>query len=250
MIVLALDSSADLISVAVLDAGEMRAERSHRPRRPVSEGLLPVAEAVMAEAALSLDDVSLIAVATGPGSFNGIRGGIATAQGLALGLGVPAVGVPTLEAVAYHHAGRAPVILALLPAGRNEYYGATFTGDWDDWRRLSDDGVGPVAGFLAALPSGALLCGRLVGELRGQASQAGLRCVHAALEPPRAAVVGALAERRCRESGFDAAASLRPLYLRHPGITHPARPLSGVDATAATSASAEVSPSRSRLYSE
>ena len=143
MIVLALDSSADTVAVAVLRDDEPLAERSWRMPRPTGRGgpqggLLGVADASLADARVAPAAVEFVAVATGPGSFNGIRAGIAVAEGLALALGVPAAGVPTLDALAYQHVGRAGVVCAVLPAGRGEYYGATYTGMWMDWRRRSD----------------------------------------------------------------------------------------------------------------
>jgi tRNA threonylcarbamoyladenosine biosynthesis protein TsaB len=172
--------------------------------------------------------VELIAVATGPGSFNGIRAGIAVAEGLALALDVPAIGVPTLDALAYQHVGRAGVVCAVLPAGRGEYYGASYTGTWMDWRRRSDYAIAAPADLLAALPADALLCGHVAGEVVRLAAERGLACAPAFASLARAAFVGALARMRAQDPAFDARASLQPLYLRRPGITRPAHVLTAV----------------------
>lgn len=224
MIVLALDSSADTLSVAVLRDADPIAERSWRAPRPHSEGLVPAVEAMVADARTPLDSIDLVAVATGPGSFNGIRGGIALAQGLAMALGVPAAGVPTLDALAYAHVGRAQVVCALLPAGRGELYGASYEGCWQDWRPRGPYTVGTLAGHLAGLPAGALLCGRLPDEAIDLAAGRGLACAPAVASFARAGYVGALAAVRAQDPAFDAAASLHALYLRRPGITRPTRP--------------------------
>src|SRR5437763_15547176 len=102
MIVLALDSSADTVSAAVLRDDEPLAERSWQTPRPAGRGgpqggLLGVADATLADARAAIAAVELVAVATGPGSFNGIRAGIAVAEGLALALRAPAVGVRPLD---------------------------------------------------------------------------------------------------------------------------------------------------------
>src|SRR5919201_6022805 len=170
MIVLALDSSTDTVAVAVLRDDEPLAERSWRTPRPTGRGgpqggLLGVADATLANAHLAPAAVELVAVATGPGSFNGIRAGIAVAEGLALALGVPAIGVPTLDALAYQHMGRAGVVCAVLPAGRGEYYGASYTGTWTDWRKRRDYAIAAPADLLAALPADALLCCHVAEEV-------------------------------------------------------------------------------------
>src|SRR5438105_5083190 len=184
MIVLALDSSADSVAVAVLRDDEPLAERSWRTPRPTGRGgpqggLLGVADATLADARVAPAAVEIVAVATGPGSFNGIRAGIAVAEGLALALDVPAVGVPTLDALAYQHVGRARVVCAILPAGRGEDYGASYTGTWTDWRRRDDYAIAAPADLLGALPPDALLCGHVVEEVARPAAERGLCCVPA-----------------------------------------------------------------------
>lgn len=230
MIVLALDSSTDAVSVAVLRDGEAVAIRARRAARPLSESLLPAVEAALDDARIALADLSLVAVATGPGSFNGIRGGIATAEGLSIALGVDAVGVPTLDALAYEQAGRAPAVLALLPAGRDEFYGATYTGTWDDWRAPGGYDVAALDGHLDDAAPDALVCGRLDDAARQVVARRGFALAPAMYGPALAVPVGILARQRMRAAEFDRAASLRPLYLRRPGITRPSRPLSPVGA--------------------
>jgi tRNA threonylcarbamoyladenosine biosynthesis protein TsaB len=223
MIVLAIDSSATTLSVALLRDAEPLAERGWRARRPHGEALIPAIEATLRDAQLTLDEIGMIAVATGPGSFNGIRGGIAVATGLALARDLPTVGVPTLDALAYAQAGRAEVVCALLPAGRGELYGASFAGNWQHWRRRDDYTVAPLDQHLRELPAGTLLCGELPAGTAEHAAARGLTCVPAVASFARASFAGALAAARAAEAGFDAAASLHALYLRRPGITRPAR---------------------------
>ena len=223
MIVLAFDSSADLLSIAVLRHGEPLAERSWRAVRPQGGSLLPAIEQVLADARVELREAGLIAVATGPGSFNGIRAGIAVAEGLSLALGVPVAGVPTLDALSYAHAGHARVVRALLPAGRGEYYGASYGGDWQAWTRLGPFEVAPLADHVSALPEGALLCGRLPDEAVGLCAERGVAVAPAFSGAARATHVGALAMARSGQRDFDGRASLQPVYVRRPGITQPTR---------------------------
>ena len=91
-----------------------------------SNTLLSDIDKVLAEAQVELADVDLFAVATGPGSFTGLRIGIATVKGLAATLDRPTAGVPTLHAVALA-AGPSPRTVALLPAGRGEVFAQLFS---------------------------------------------------------------------------------------------------------------------------
>lgn len=91
-----------------------------------SNTLLSDIDKVLAEARVELADVDLFAVATGPGSFTGLRIGIATVKGLAATLDRPTAGVPTLHAVALA-AGPSPRTVALLPAGRGEVFAQLFS---------------------------------------------------------------------------------------------------------------------------
>ncbi len=224
MIVLAIDSSADQVSVAVLRDRAPLAARAYTSARPRSETVLGVVEGVLADAEVALDLVDLFAVASGPGSFNGIRGGIATAEGLAFALDRPVVGIPTLDAIAYAHIGRAPILLAVLPTGRGDYYAASYEGDAERWRRRDEYVVGPLAEALDGLPAGALVCGSVSPGEEPLLERTGLRRAPLFAELPRALSLGALATAQAAEGRVDRAAPVRPLYLRRPGITQPTRP--------------------------
>jgi len=233
--VLALDSSTTTVGVAILSDGEPVAERAQTVKRPSSEGLLRLADDALGAVGLTLADLSLIAVATGPGSFNGIRGGIATAEGLALALGVPVIGVPTLDALAYPHAGRAPLLRVVLPAGRGEVYTASYEGAWADVHVVGDYGVASPVAVLEDLPSGSLLCGRIPVEVAALAERRGVSCAPSLALSATTASVAVLALRRMDAMGErrDAAgienedgmgqpgSGARPLYVRRPGITRP-----------------------------
>lgn len=90
-----------------------------------AERLMPMLEAMLAEAGLGWRDLSVLGVGIGPGNFTGVRIAVAAARGLALGLGIPAVGVTTLEAMAY---GMQGARVALLDARRGGLYAQVFDG--------------------------------------------------------------------------------------------------------------------------
>ena len=110
--ILGIDTSADQCAVALVD-GDRVWRRAEVMARGHAEALFPMIDDVLAEAGASMADVTRVAVCTGPGSFTGIRAGVAAARGLALGLGVPAVGVSRLAALSVG-AGRAGTVALAL----------------------------------------------------------------------------------------------------------------------------------------
>ncbi|MAK83365.1 tRNA (adenosine(37)-N6)-threonylcarbamoyltransferase complex dimerization subunit type 1 TsaB [Phenylobacterium sp.] len=98
--VLALDTCLDACSLAVLDGGAVRAQASHPMGRGHQEAIAPLAQTVMAQAGLAFSELERIGVTIGPGSFTGLRVGLAFAKGLGAALSIPVVGIGTLAALA------------------------------------------------------------------------------------------------------------------------------------------------------
>lgn len=105
MLILAFDTATDVATSALVEDGEVLGERTSR-----AVTLLEDVDALVRQAGARTHDVQRLAVGTGPGSFTGIRVGLATARGLALSLGIPAAGVSTLDALAAGAPGALPVI--------------------------------------------------------------------------------------------------------------------------------------------
>ena len=129
--ILAIETALATGGVALVTRSRVIAERLLDVRVTYSERLLPSIEAMLADASLGFGDLSGIAVSVGPGSFTGLRIGIATAQGLALATGLPLVSVGTLEALAWSAWAPGGTVACALDARRGEVYGAVFrfTGD-------------------------------------------------------------------------------------------------------------------------
>jgi tRNA threonylcarbamoyladenosine biosynthesis protein TsaB len=117
MLVLAIDTALAACSAAVLDTERgIIASESQPMTRGHAEALVPMLERVMGEAGMALTEIDRVAVTTGPGSFTGLRVGIAAARGIALAAGKPAVGLTTLSAFAAPHIAaddRFPVVAAI-----------------------------------------------------------------------------------------------------------------------------------------
>ncbi|MET0344039.1 MAG: tRNA (adenosine(37)-N6)-threonylcarbamoyltransferase complex dimerization subunit type 1 TsaB [Polyangiales bacterium] len=219
---MALDTSTLVGTVAVLDGGTLRAEWSASVRASHGETLLPELARTLAQAGLTLGELDLFAVGLGPGSFTGVRIGVATAKGLALAGQKPIVGITSLRVVARGMAGEALRAVA-VDAHKGEVYCALY--------RLGDDGdlhdvVPPfhappadAAERLLAAAGGASFALAGSGIARYGDALTGPLGPRARREPaycdvPRAACLAHEAERAYALHGPSDLARLEPLYVR------------------------------------
>ena len=128
MLILGLESSAKAASVALCRDGELIAQYSQCSGLTHSRTLLPMAEDLLRNTETRLDDVDAVAVACGPGSFTGIRIGVAAVKGLCWAAEKPAIGVSTLAAMAWNGvaAGEGSLICCCMDARRQQVYNALF----------------------------------------------------------------------------------------------------------------------------
>ncbi len=139
MLVLGIETSGTHGGVAILDEGHVLCETILNVEVTHSERLLPTIDRALGEARISLEALGGIAVSIGPGSFTGLRIGLSTAKGLAYATGIPLVGVPTLEAMAWTLPAARWQICPVLDARKQEVYAALFRHELEGLRRLTDD---------------------------------------------------------------------------------------------------------------
>jgi len=140
MKILALESSAKAASVAVSGDGRLLAQYMQISGLTHSRTLLSMAKNILGDLELSMADIDAVAVANGPGSFTGIRIGVAAAKGLCWGADKPVIGVSTLEAMAYQLADRPDcVVCPVMDARRAQIYNAAFVFIEERAVRLSPD---------------------------------------------------------------------------------------------------------------
>lgn len=126
MKILAIDSSGLVAGVAVVEDDVLLAEYTTNYKKTHSQTLLPMLDELRNMIELDLDTVDAIAIASGPGSFTGLRIGSATAKGLGLALDKPLVEVPTLEGLAWNLWGSSQIVCPLMDARRNQVYTAAY----------------------------------------------------------------------------------------------------------------------------
>jgi len=225
--ILALDCSASACSAALWRRGALAAREFAAMGRGQAEALMPMVETVMEAGGAGYRDLDLVAVTVGPGSFTGLRIGLAAARGLALAAGVPVLGVTSFAAIAAAvpaAAGPEPLAVAI-----DDRRGGVYWQEFDAARRpvgearavAADD----LAGFVAARLRGRSL--RLAGD--------GAKSVRAALgsdapaaltgpeAPPDAAAVAGLAAALAVDflAGRPVGLPPVPLYLRPPDVSLP-----------------------------
>jgi len=212
MTILAIDTCLDACSVAVASDGRTLARASETMARGHQERLAPMAQAMMTTAGLAFADLDRVAVTVGPGSFTGLRVGLAFAKGLALALDIPCVGIGTLEALAASAEAGAGFVASCIDAHRGQVYLQAFI----DGQAVMAPDVLPVAIAAARLAelwpggpatlvgSGAPLLGRVIPGARLEPDR-----------PPDPVAVARLAAV-VRSPGLPI-----PLYLRAPDAKLP-----------------------------
>lgn len=161
MKILAIDTTADICSVAICEDAELIAQITVNTGNKHSQTLLPSIEQVLKIAELPLDSIDVYACSTGPGSFTGVRIGVATIKGLAYGRQKPCVSVSSLEALAYNLLGGDGIVCPVINARRGYMYNALFRSFDGGIERLCHDRILSIAELDRELDnkSGVVLCG-------------------------------------------------------------------------------------------
>lgn len=224
MKILGLDSSGLVAGVAVVENDILLAEYTTNYKKTHSQTLLPMLEELRNMIELDMDTIDAVAVASGPGSFTGLRIGSATAKGLGLALKKPLVEVPTLEGLAWNLWGTSKLVCPLMDARRNQVYTAAyeFTAEGEGFRLQSVIPQGPadIAEMLKKINE----IGREVVFL-GDGVPVYLDLIRQLIKVPyslapahanrqRAACIAALGAMYLAEGKSVSAADHRPEYLR------------------------------------
>lgn len=222
---LAIDTSTRQASIALYDAGQrvLLCEQSWHSANRHTEELMPAISTLLHLAGLTPDNLTAVGVAIGPGSFTGLRVGLAAAKGLALARGLPLVGVPTLDVTAHPHQSQPVPVIAVAQAGRGRVYWAPYAhgpAGWGPQEPYALSTVSEMANVVVRLIAfaGELSEGdretltRFAGKERVLflSSAHGLR---------RAGYLAEMAAARLDLGRIDDPAALSPIYLQQPDGT-------------------------------
>lgn len=225
MLILAIDSATPVAGVALLNENGLIREEFVNYKKTHSETLMPMVDEVLLKCECRLADVSAIAVTLGPGSFTGLRIGLATVKGLSLASGKPIVSVSTLDVLAHNICCSEALVCPLLDARKQEVYTAFYDVSGDYPLQLSEEMACSPGEFVQRAREAAdtahkntfILVGdgyRPYEEFFRQELGDSLRQVPAHLMLPRAAALASLAAVKLKKAEFDDVFTLRPHYVR------------------------------------
>ncbi len=214
VLILAVHTTSPSLGVAIVEGDSVLGETVLPPGKEHLENLAPTIKDLTERVGISVRDVDGLAVATGPGSFSGIRIGIACVKGIAIALGKPVMGVCSLEIPAWQVVGEGRIGVTVIDARRGEVYLAGYR----KIEGLTEQIVGPrlvradtVASFIAEMPAGTFIVGDvsldgLVGSIPNVQKEI--------VSTPSAAACGFIAHERFKRGHASELDSLAPVYVR------------------------------------
>ena len=224
MKILSLECSASAASCAVIDGDVLLGESFINIKTTHSQTLLPMTENLLKSLNLTVADIDAFAIASGPGSFTGVRIGISALKGLCFGANKECVGVSTLKAMAYSFLDKDCIVCATMDARCNQVYNALFTVKCGKVERIREDRAimceelkQDLENILKENDLPVILCGdgaemfykKVQGELN-------IALASPLLRFQRASSVGYCALEELKNGGSVAAENLLPVYLRLP----------------------------------
>jgi tRNA threonylcarbamoyladenosine biosynthesis protein TsaB len=221
---LAIDTSTKQAGVALYDGARgLVAEYNWHSANRHTEELMPAVAQMLAQAGVQPSGLRAVAVALGPGSFTGLRVGLAAAKGLALAHGLTLLGIPTLDAVAYPHQAQPVPIIAVLQAGRGRVYWAPYAHGPGGWAAQEPPRLSTVPELANIVVRPMMFVGELTGAdqetLISWAGRPRVNFLPAALTMRRGGYLAELGWKRFGAGESDDPASLSPIYLQQPDGT-------------------------------
>ena len=215
---LAFDTATDRLGVVLADGDRVVAESATQLERRQTEALTPMIDLLLSQAGVGLGDLKAIGVAIGPGSFNGVRAGLATAKGLCAALGLPLVGVDTLSLSVWPYRDCGRPLYAVSPIGRSRYAGrwTIDAADSGNARNGPVDGPLTIEDIRRRVGAGAQICGEIAPPDHAELAR---RLDPSVSLPPapqarrQPAALAALCQWRLAQCGPDNLDALEPIYI-------------------------------------
>jgi tRNA threonylcarbamoyladenosine biosynthesis protein TsaB len=212
---LAIDTSTSQTGLALYDGAQVLAEMIWTSRQYHTVELAPSLSGLLARCGLTMESVSALGVAIGPGSFTALRVGLAFAKGLALARRLPLVGIPTLDVVAAAQPLSELPLVATLQAGRGRLAVAWYQASENGWQAQGPAKVETVDSLADSIQNPTIVCGELNAEERQRLARKRVNVVlmTAANSVRRPAILAELAWARWQTGHVDDTSALAPIYL-------------------------------------
>jgi len=222
MKILSIDSSVMACSVAIISDEKIYAVKEEHTPSKQAEKLVPMIEELLKEKDLSYDDINLLAVTVGPGSFTGVRIGMSAVKGLSLATDLPILGITSLETISWQAAlsnKDSTLILAVINAMRGQVYHQLFSFTGEYLKEKTEAGICELEDLSSLLKEKNILiatnCAALISSVLGERNEK----IYEAT--PHATYAGLLAARKFQLYGTEKLHSLEPLYIRPPDAKKP-----------------------------
>jgi tRNA threonylcarbamoyladenosine biosynthesis protein TsaB len=212
---LAIDTSTRWVGLALYDGAQVFGETVWQSQSHHTIEVAPAVESLMARSGVKPADLNVIAAALGPGSFTSLRIGLGLAKGLALSLGIPIVGIPTLDFLAFSQPVRDLPMAAVLQAGRDRLAVGWYKVESGSWTSYGELQVLHIEELAALIHKPTLVIGELTAEERQTLARKRKNVVLAspAHSLRRPGFLAEMAWRRWQQGAVDEPVSLAPLYL-------------------------------------
>jgi tRNA threonylcarbamoyladenosine biosynthesis protein TsaB len=212
---LAIDTSTRVVGVALYDGNRVLSEQAWLSRNHHTVELGPAVAAILAQLQVKSSDLCAIGVAIGPGSFTGLRIGMALAKGLALSQNIPIVGIPTLDVLIAAQPVTERKLIAVLEAGRRRLAVGWYKAVGGHWKSTGALENLTIEAFTQRIQGPTLVCGELNESLRQVITRdlLDVRLTSPAQSIRRPAFLAELAWNRWQNGGIDDPATLKPIYL-------------------------------------
>jgi tRNA threonylcarbamoyladenosine biosynthesis protein TsaB len=216
---LAIDTSTAQVGLALYDGAQVFSEMTWITRQHHTTELAPALAGLLSRCGVSMDMVSALGVAVGPGSFTSLRVGLSLVKGIALARHIPVIGIPTLDIIAAAQpAGKHPLI-TVIQAGRKRIAFSLYKYIKKEWLVEGQVGSGTIEELADKIESPTYVAGELSAEDRSRLAR---KRVNVLLASPvncvrRPATLAELAWTRWKKNEVDDAATLAPVYLHVAG---------------------------------
>jgi len=212
---LAVDTSTAQVGLALYDGAQIIGEFAWRSSQRHTVELAPAISELLTRCGISMDDIRVVGVALGPGSFTSLRVGLSLVKGLALSRHIPLVGIPTLDILAAAQAAAKLPLGVAIQAGRGRFAVGWYKSSRNGWQAKAEARVVTVEKLIDEIKSPCTLCGEFTVEDRERLvkENINIRLASPAQSVRRPAVLAELAWERWQAGHVDDEAALAPIYL-------------------------------------
>jgi tRNA threonylcarbamoyladenosine biosynthesis protein TsaB len=212
-VLLAVDTSTTQVGLALYDGAQVIAEFAWRSSQRHTTELAPAIHDLLTRCGLTMDDVSALGVALGPGSFTSLRVGLALVKGLALSKHIPLIGIPTLDILAHAQPASKHPLMCAIQAGRGRFALGVYKSSRKGWQAQGPGRVVTLEALMDEVQSPVILCGEFSALEIQKIKNENIHLASPARSVRRPAVLAELAWARWQAGEVDDEASLAPIYL-------------------------------------